>query len=170
MSEEVESVEVRVIDPLAVRRKRLANADITRYRVYRDNTDFVVIEAGSAFEALQKSGIENAALIQRDMPLVNASIQHDAVEDKGETSTLAAGDDAIAAALIDESVFELAEAGEAFEAVSLTELGKRSSNELVTVLPPQPVAPKLPTPPAGEAGVLSPEDVAALLGAPKQSD
>ena len=52
-------------EPLTIPRKEVP-LTTNRYRIYKDAKDFIVQEAASALEALQKSGLQQALRIERD--------------------------------------------------------------------------------------------------------
>ena len=55
-------------EQLRIPRKDL-QLTITRYRVYSDAREFVTVEARTALEAIEASGIKNAYKIMKDDPL-----------------------------------------------------------------------------------------------------
>lgn len=63
------------IEAIAVKRAALADADKVRYRVYRDEVDFVAVIAESALMAMKVSGINTPHRIVRDLPSEGVAIE-----------------------------------------------------------------------------------------------
>ena len=54
-------------EELAMPRKDVPHLQSSRYRVYKNPKEFVTVEAISALEALQASGVKNPTRIERDL-------------------------------------------------------------------------------------------------------
>jgi|GEM_PF-1844079 len=65
----------QVFEELYIPRKQLHDAVTLRYRVYNDARNYKLVEAGSALEALTRSGITKAYKIERHNPLGENVIQ-----------------------------------------------------------------------------------------------
>jgi len=53
-------------EALLIPRKELAGASICKYRVYRTAEDFLVVEAATARDALEVSGVKQAYKVMRE--------------------------------------------------------------------------------------------------------
>lgn len=65
-------------ESLAIPRKGLESGAVTRYRIYEDETKFTVVEAVTALEAFEASGLKNAYKIERERLDANAVVGADA--------------------------------------------------------------------------------------------
>jgi hypothetical protein len=68
-------------ETLSIPRKEIANARLSRYRVYETHSEFTVVEAESAADAFAKAGIARPQRIVRDSDRLDAivSVQDEAV-------------------------------------------------------------------------------------------
>lgn len=61
-------------EPLRFQQRVFAAGDKTRYRIYKDNSEFVVIEAISASEAFNQSGVSNPLRIVSESVLMAQNV------------------------------------------------------------------------------------------------
>ena len=76
----MKSDDTKALEPLAIRKAELADADKVRYRVYRSPTDFVAVIAESALMAMKVSEIANPYRIMRDLPMSGTMIPLDRMQ------------------------------------------------------------------------------------------
>lgn len=71
-------------------RKEMHDLDVTRYRVYRTASEYVMVAADSAAEAMQKAGVVGPLKVQREFPLYRTLLTPDWIGvgggDEGKTS------------------------------------------------------------------------------------
>lgn len=56
-------------EELIIPRKDLQDIAVSRYKVYKDVKDYILVEASSALDALKKSGINSVYKVQRYDPM-----------------------------------------------------------------------------------------------------
>lgn len=155
--------------PLNVVKKNLTDFNRSAYRVYKSPQEFVTVEAATALEAMRESGVQAPLKIVREIRFMDRMVEQNrftAQEELVQTGRNGARkhDTALAAALAE------VQAG-AFSDSSAPSHTIVQPEEAITVtspeaiIPPEVEATVLPPEPAGDSEDLSPEDVAALLGA-----
>lgn len=61
----------RTFESLSLPHKEVPHLVGTRYRVYSDSKNYTLVEAGSALEAIQASGMKNVHKVLRDTIMLN---------------------------------------------------------------------------------------------------
>jgi hypothetical protein len=72
--------ETKEIEPLAIRRAEVVDADKVRYRVYRSPNDFVAVIAESALMAMKVAEVSKPYRIVRDLPMSGTMIPSDRMQ------------------------------------------------------------------------------------------
>ena len=82
----MKSDDIQEMEPLAIRRAEVVDADKVRYRVYRTPTDFIAVIAESALMAMKVAEVANPYRIVRDLPMSGSMIASDRMQ-KPDPST-----------------------------------------------------------------------------------
>lgn len=53
-------------ETLPIPQKGIPNSSVTRYRIYKNDKEFVVVQAATALEAFEASGVKDAVKIERE--------------------------------------------------------------------------------------------------------
>ncbi len=87
MGEEVISQEVidHHLSPLIVNKRRFVYSDKTMYRVYETAKESIVVEADSAHEAAEKSGVDEPYKIIKDRALNRLVLEEESIESTEDT-------------------------------------------------------------------------------------
>lgn len=164
--------------PLIISRKRFAYAEKTTYRVYKAAAEFVLIEADSAHEAIQKSGVGAPLRVQREMVSRYHALESQLVQTHADdipaVTDVVMPESSEVVGLVYQGMFDGSEdkAVIAFEGMSFADLKRKEKPKAVPVEDapaPAPVvqsAPEYVAEPAAieeESDVLTPEEVERLL-------
>lgn len=152
--------------PLNVVKKNLTDFNRSAYRVYKNQQEFVTVEAATALEAMRESGIQAPLKIVREIRFMERMVEQNRFTAQEELVQTGKGgvrrhDTALAVALAEVQAGGFADVQAPTHTIVQPE-------EAITVTAPDAVIPpevEVLPPVQGDAEDLSPEDVAALLGA-----
>ncbi len=164
--------------PLIINRKRFVHAEKTVYRVYKSAADYVLIEAESAYEAIQKSGVETPLRVQREMVSRYHALESNLVQthegDMPAVTDVVMPEHSEVVGLVYQGMFDGSEDEKVtpFESMSFADLKRKEKLKTVPteVAPPvvqvavveEPIA-AAPTLIEEESDILTPEEVERLL-------
>lgn len=167
------------LSPLIIQRKRFVHSEKVVYRVYKGTADYVLVEADSAYEAIQKSGVETPLRVQREQisryHALESQLMQTVDGDLPMATDVAMPESSEVVGLVYQGMFDGSEdaAVVPFEGMSFADLTRKKIPKaaLVEVAVPvvqaasvieEPVAAE-PTAIEEESDVLTPEEVERLL-------
>jgi len=118
-------------ESLTLPHREVPQLTLSRYRVYKNAKDYVLVEAGNAMEALKTSGLAQATLIERDIFFSNNVLSVQTLEEKSPAASPPAAEPAAAAAPVPEPKQADAAPAQTSPAVAETPLSNDEVNKLL---------------------------------------